>query len=75
MCHQLNGKNTVGENIADNGGVREAHRAFQTYAAKNKAFATVPYMTKFSAEQLFFLSYANVSVPPLCWISFFNSAF
>ena len=58
---QLNGINTVGENIADNGGVRESYLAFQAFANKNKKMPLVPYMTKFTAEQLFFLSYANVS--------------
>ncbi|CAG2117748.1 unnamed protein product [Medioppia subpectinata] len=31
----LNGKNTVGENIADNGGMRESYRAFQLYVKRH----------------------------------------
>lgn len=59
---QLNGINTVGENIADNGGVRQAYLAFTAYAEQNNQLAMVPYLNrKFTPEQVFFLSYANVS--------------
>ncbi|KAI2799808.1 NEDD8 protease nep2 [Blomia tropicalis] len=54
----LNGVNTVGENIADNGGVREAFMAFQERDS-HRMQALVPYLTKFTPEQLFFLSYAS----------------
>lgn len=60
---QLNGVNTVGENCADNGGVRQSHLAFRAYAENNTQLAMVPYLVrKFTPEQVFFLSYANVSV-------------
>lgn len=59
----LNGNNTVGENIADNGGLREAYEA---YALRRKESVVpeegmLPGFEDFSEEQLFFISYANVS--------------
>lgn len=50
----LNGRNTLGENIADNGGIREAFRAFQS----SRRDALLPGLN-YSREQLFFISYAN----------------
>lgn len=68
---QLNGINTVGENVADNGGVRESYLAFRAYAEKSSNIPLVPYLSKeFSVEQIFFLSYANVSVSPS--VSFYS---
>ncbi len=51
-----NGKFTLGENIADNGGLQVSFQAFR------KATANKPLPTKegFSPEQRFFLAYANV---------------
>jgi len=63
---KLNGVTTQGENIADNGGLREA---FKAYKAFQKEFGREPNVMKststgsslsFSPEQIFFLSYANV---------------
>lgn len=51
-----NGKFTLGENIADHGGLQVSYQAFK------KAIATAPLKTLdgFTPEQRFFLAYANV---------------
>jgi predicted metalloendopeptidase len=56
----VNGINTQGENIADNGGVRESFRAYSYYVAANGGEQLLPGLEKFTPEQLFFISYANV---------------
>lgn len=59
---QLNGKNTLGENIADNGGLHESYNAFKAREAEYGPAPTLADLPKLSGEQLFFISYANVSV-------------
>ncbi|XP_054153016.1 neprilysin-1-like isoform X2 [Oppia nitens] len=56
----LNGKNTVGENIADNGGMRESYRAYQIYIQKHGEPPRLPYVSDYTPEQLYFMSHANV---------------
>ncbi|XP_065287972.1 neprilysin-1-like isoform X2 [Dermacentor albipictus] len=57
----LNGVNTLGENMADNGGLR---MAFRTLDQQLKAFSTpdvrLPGLEEFSAKHLFFISTAFV---------------
>lgn len=57
----LNGRNGLGENIADNGGLREAFHAFQSRQTKSGRSPTLAALPQFTSEQLFFLSFANVS--------------
>ncbi|MPC12879.1 Membrane metallo-endopeptidase-like 1 [Portunus trituberculatus] len=55
----LNGINTQGENIADNGGIKEAYFAYQEWVTRygeEKSLPSLPYTPK----QLFWLSAANV---------------
>jgi endothelin-converting enzyme/membrane metallo-endopeptidase-like protein 1 len=52
----LNGKNTLGENIADNGGAREA---FEAYINLNMNEPSLPGLSNYTNEQLFFVAYAN----------------
>lgn len=51
----LNGKLTLGENIADMGGIRLAHRAWKAQAASE----VNPPLAGFNDEQLLFLAYAQ----------------
>jgi len=57
----VNGNLTIGENIADNGGIREAYMAYQTWKKSNKDIKMPgkPF-EDWSQEQLFFLGQAQV---------------
>ncbi|CAG2167424.1 unnamed protein product, partial [Oppiella nova] len=54
----INGKTTIGENIADNGGLRQAFKALENYSGSKQLLPGS--MKNFTSEQLFFLSFANV---------------
>lgn len=55
----LNGQNTLGENIADNGGVHESFNAFMARQAKSGPSPTLADLPKYTSEQLYFISFAN----------------
>ncbi|XP_074498372.1 neprilysin-like isoform X2 [Sebastes fasciatus] len=55
----LNGNNTLGENIADNGGIRQAYQAYKNYEAANGEEPSLPGID-LSHDQLFFLNFAQV---------------
>ncbi|XP_053996829.1 neprilysin-4-like isoform X2 [Hylaeus anthracinus] len=56
----INGINTQGENIADNGGIREAYRAYKRLEARNGGERVLPGLVGYSHEQLFFVGFAQV---------------
>jgi len=56
----LNGKLTQGENIADNGGIHEAFRAYMHSVESLGAEPALPGLTQFTPEQMFFVSNAQV---------------
>jgi len=58
----LNGANTLGENIADNGGLRESFRAYQNFIANvndGKPEPKLPGLQEYTSEQLLFISFAQ----------------
>jgi predicted metalloendopeptidase len=57
----MNGVTTQGENMADNGGMRQAFLAYKKYVEHNGPDKRLPGLHQFSPEQLFFLGFASVS--------------
>ncbi|XP_042232177.1 neprilysin-2-like isoform X3 [Homarus americanus] len=54
----LNGINTQGENIADNGGIKESYMAYNQWVKDNGEEKTLPSLP-YSTKQLFWISAAN----------------
>ena len=55
---QINGKLTLGENIADNGGIHTAFRAYQDMSLNTSL--PIKHLTN---DQIFFVSFSQVSKP------------
>ncbi|CAH8841671.1 unnamed protein product [Trichobilharzia szidati] len=55
----LNGKMTLGENIADNGGIKAAYKAFKKLEAKYQDKPILPGLN-FTPDQLFFIGFAQL---------------
>lgn len=56
---RMDGKRTLGENISDNGGIKEAFRAYKAYLAKNGRETLIPGFD-YTNEQLFYIGWGQV---------------
>lgn len=56
---QINGKNSQGENIADNGGVKSAYFAYKKWVASNYVEPGLPGLQQYTPEQMFWISAAQ----------------
>ncbi|VBB33589.1 unnamed protein product [Acanthocheilonema viteae] len=58
---KINGKLTLGENIADNSGIKQSFRAYKKYIEQiGHSEPRLPGMSNFTEDQIFFLSFAQV---------------
>ncbi|XP_064113738.1 neprilysin-1-like [Macrobrachium nipponense] len=55
----INGRMTQGENIADNGGIKQAYRAYRQWVKRNGEEKLLPGIN-LNHDQLFFLNYARI---------------
>lgn len=64
----------MGENIADNGGLREAFHAYQLYKDSFGKEPKLPGFEEYTHEQLLFISFGNVCFPQIicCGYAKFN---
>ena len=56
----VNGSITLGENIADNGGLKHAYGAYQMWKANHPTEKKLLFIPTENADQLFFMEYAHV---------------
>jgi predicted metalloendopeptidase len=56
----LNGKLTLGENIADFGGIKQAHRAFVTWSGTHGIDPKQRAIGELTREQLFFVAFGQL---------------
>ncbi|XP_067145043.1 endothelin-converting enzyme 1-like [Centruroides vittatus] len=64
---KVDGKKTLSENIADNGGIRQAYLGYKKWVEDHGREKRLPGLEKYSPEQLFFVSFAESkcsSFPP-----------
>lgn len=58
----MNGVTTLGENMADNGGMHQAFLAYNRHVALTGSEKRLPGLEEFSPQHLFFIAFATVSI-------------
>uniref|UniRef100_T1IL64 Endothelin-converting enzyme 1 n=1 Tax=Strigamia maritima TaxID=126957 RepID=T1IL64_STRMM len=56
----VNGNNTLGENIADNGGLKAAYIAYKKWEQNNQPEKRLPGLEQYSTDQLFFITFGQL---------------
>ncbi|CAG9861144.1 unnamed protein product [Phyllotreta striolata] len=57
---EVNGRATLGENLADNGGLNQAYKAYVNYVRKNGEEPRLPGFQKYNNYQMFFIAYSSI---------------
>lgn len=57
----VQGRTTLGENIADNGGLHHAFMAYRNYVRDHGADKKLPGFENFTNDQMFFIAFGSVS--------------
>ncbi|GAB6022924.1 NEDD8 protease Nep2 [Chamberlinius hualienensis] len=69
----VKGNETLSENIADNGGFKISYSAYKSWVQKNGEEKRLPGLTKYTPEQLFFISFAQIWCGKSTPLGLFNS--
>lgn len=56
----MNGKNTLGENISDNAGTKEAYYAYNSWEERNGIEPRLPGLSNYTSQQMFWIQFANI---------------
>ncbi|XP_045472073.1 neprilysin-2-like [Harmonia axyridis] len=56
---KLNGENSQGENIADNGGIKQAYLAYVDWLSENGPDKSLPGLSSYSDQQMFWIASAS----------------
>ncbi|KAL3265444.1 hypothetical protein HHI36_009647 [Cryptolaemus montrouzieri] len=57
---QVSGERTLGENIADNGGLNHAYRAYKNYMKRSGCEPSLPGFENYTHDQLFFIAFGSI---------------
>ncbi|VEN52696.1 unnamed protein product [Callosobruchus maculatus] len=60
ITDHVKGKATLGENLADNGGMHQAYSAYKSHVKKYGEEPKLPGFENFTNDQLFFLAYGSI---------------